>query len=229
MPKLKTIQAGIVKVHALRSPDRKDTRLPITPEILCKIRAVWSPRGREHDVIMLWAACTLTFFGFFRAGEVTIPSESDFDPSKHLVAQDIAIDSRENPSLLKVFLKASKTGIDVYIGKTGDDLCPVAAMLAYLAVRGYSVGPLSNSKTAKASLRTDSFMGFEQLSKRQESRLRITKGTASVSGLPQQQPARGIEDSVIKALGRWHSSAYLLYIRIPREQLAKITHALSTQ
>ena len=30
MPKLKTIQAGIAKVHALRSPDCKDTRLPIT-------------------------------------------------------------------------------------------------------------------------------------------------------------------------------------------------------
>ena len=30
----------------------------------------------------------------------------------------------------------------------------------------------------------------------------------------------GMEDSVIKTLGRWRSLAYLEYVRIPREQLA---------
>ena len=35
--------------------------------------------------------------------------------------------------------------------------------------------------------------------------------------------ARGVEDSLIKTLGRWESSAYLLYVRIPRERLAGIS------
>ena len=125
MPKLKIIQVGTAKVHALRSPDHKDTRLPITLDILRKIRAVWSSRGREHDVIMVLAACTRTFFRFFRLGEVTMWSEADFNPSKHLLAQDIAIDSRENPSLMKVLLKVSKTDQlwkGIYIGKTRHDL-----------------------------------------------------------------------------------------------------------
>ena len=30
---------------------------------------------------------------------------------------------------------------------------------------------------------------------------------------------RGVEDSVIKTLGRWESTAYIQYVRIPREQL----------
>ena len=32
-------------------------------------------------------------------------------------------------------------GVAVYIGATGDDLCPVAALLAYVAVRGEAPGP----------------------------------------------------------------------------------------
>ena len=39
----------------------------------------------------------------------------------------------------------------------------------------------------------------------------------------------GIEDSVIQMLGRWHSSAYLRYIRIPREQLASISAQIASQ
>ena len=36
--------------------------------------------------------------------------------------------------------------------------------------------------------------------------------TVSASGLPQQQPQAGLEGSVIQALGRWSSAAFLLYI-----------------
>ena len=38
----------------------------------------------------------------------------------------------------------------------------------------------------------------------------------------------GIEDSTIKALGRWHSSAFLAYVRMPSEHLATISRTLST-
>ena len=36
----------------------------------------------------------------------------------------------------------------------------------------------------------------------------------------------GIEDSVIRTLGRWSSLAYLVYIRTPREQLVAFSRAL---
>ena len=32
--------------------------------------------------------------------------------------------------------------------------------------------------------------------------------------------ARGMEDSIIKTLGRWKSLAYLQYVKIPKQQLA---------
>ena len=40
--------------------------------------------------------------------------------------------------------------------------------------------------------------------------------------------ARGMEDSIIKTLGRWNSIAYLQYVKIPREQqLASYSKILS--
>ena len=38
--------------------------------------------------------------------------------------------------------------------------------------------------------------------------------------------ARGIEDCVIKTLGRWESVAYLQYVKLPRSQLAGYSNVL---
>ena len=102
---------------------------------------MWGQKATDPDKIMLWAACTLCFFGFFQSGEITAPSEAAFDPSCHMMFSDLVFDDAKKPGLVRVRLKASKTdsfreGVDVSIGMTGDDLCPVAALLAYLAVRG---------------------------------------------------------------------------------------------
>ena len=88
--------------------------------ILLKLKEHWTPRKSDPDIIMVWAAAVLCFFGFFRAGEITTSTISDFDSSKHLACGDVAIDDSSNPQLLKVHLKRSKTdqlgkGVDIYI------------------------------------------------------------------------------------------------------------------
>jgi hypothetical protein len=40
--------------------------------------------------------------------------------------------------------------------------------------------------------------------------------------------AKGIEDSVIKTLGRWESLAHLQYVKIPRERLTGYSQRLMT-
>ena len=37
---------------------------------------------------------------------------------------------------------------------------------------------------------------------------------------------RGMEDSIIKTLGRWESLVYLQHVRIPREQLSSYSRML---
>ena len=76
-----------------------------------------------------------------------MPSQEVFDPDAHLSPSDIAIDNKESPSVIQVAIKQSKTdpfrnGVQLYLGKTGKDICPVTAILPYLALRGASAGPL---------------------------------------------------------------------------------------
>ena len=144
MAKLDGVVKGIKATRA-RSNHPARTRLPITPTILRRISSVWEAQGLLQDHVMLWAASIVCFFGFLRAGELTIPSDNAFDPTTHLTVEDITIDDIANPSMLKLHLKASKTdpfrkGVDVVVGRTSDKLCPVAATLAYLALRGNSPG-----------------------------------------------------------------------------------------
>ena len=42
------------------------------------------------------------FFGFLRAGEMTISSESGFNAGAHLTYGDIAVDSVADPNMLRV-------------------------------------------------------------------------------------------------------------------------------
>ena len=71
----------------------------------------------------------------------TVQSDSSFDPSVNLVMDDIAIDNPANPTLVRVSIKASKTdpsrkGVSIFLGRTYNDICPIAALLAYLAAQG---------------------------------------------------------------------------------------------
>ena len=50
---------------------------------------------------------------------------------------DVAVDDHSNPSLVRIHLRKSKTdqlgrGVDVYLGRTDEDLCPVTAEFAGL-------------------------------------------------------------------------------------------------
>ena len=69
MPKLSLVERGIQRVKSSEVSGRE--RLPITPMILWQIKALWSIRAHEFDIVMLWAACCIAFFGFFRMGKIT--------------------------------------------------------------------------------------------------------------------------------------------------------------
>ena len=82
---------------------------------------------------------------------MTVPSANSFGPGWHLTPMDVAVDNLQQPSLIQLSLKGSKTdqtrqGVKVFIGRTNNELCLVAALLAYLAVRGFDRGPLFRSE-----------------------------------------------------------------------------------
>ena len=94
----------------------------------------------------MWAACCLAFFGFLRCNEFTIPSQRNYDPAGHFSYSDIAVDDCDNPSLVVIYIKKSKTdpfhrGTSITLGATRHEICPVKALMLYLARRGSQAGP----------------------------------------------------------------------------------------
>ena len=180
---------------------------------------------------MLWAAAMICFFGFFRSGEITVPSITSFNPSTHLAWGDVSVDNIDSPTALCIRLKKSKTdqlgeGVNVYVGKTDTQLCPVGAGLDYMAVRGSDPGPFF------------SFLNGEPLNMSKFTQ--EVRSAMEAVGLPHTQFAghsfrigaataaarAGVEDSVMRILGRWNSSAFLAYIRTPIEHLSQFSRTL---
>ena len=120
MARLEQVIKGVKRDQARRLPNQR-IRLPITGDLMRKMKSILMKNRNDEDNIMLWAAMSLCFFGSLRAGEMTLESESSFDPGANLCYGDIAIDDPKKPSVIRVRIKASKTdpfrkGVDVYLG-----------------------------------------------------------------------------------------------------------------
>ncbi len=232
LPRLRLVQTGVQRDRVERGCNTARVRLPITPTLLRRVRVVWNSQALDPDIVMLWAAATTCFFGFFRAGEITVPSRAAYNPHVHLSWGDVAADSRGSPSMIRVHLKQSKCdqlgrGADVFIGRTADDICPVAAVMAYMARRGGASGPFFRFRD-----------GFPLTKARFVARFRSALSQAGVPyqdysghsfriGAAMAAAQAGVEDSTIQSLGRWSNQAFLTYIQIPKEQLAPIARILS--
>lgn len=229
MPQLEYVVKGMKRTAPPRSGR---TRLPITPEILVKLKRVWATRKDRRVAAMLWAAACMCFFGFLRTGEVVTPSDSSFDSSTHLTYCDVRVDNVVTPQYLEVKIKASKTdpfrqGVSVCIGVAAGDLCPVAAILDYMVRRGPVGGPFFLFQDGKFLTR-DRFVaemrealtlaGFDPT---------LYAGHSFRIGAATTAAQRGLPDSLIKTLGRWRSSAYTVYIRTPRDTLCAVTGLLA--
>lgn len=208
----------------------RQKRLPVTPTILRHIQAAWSASGASHNQAMLWAAFCLGFFGFMRAGEFTYPPNTQETP-EFLLVEDIAVDSHDAPQHMTVQLKRSKAdpfgaGVTIHLGRTGEALCPVTAMLGYLARRPATPGflflfedgsPLTKPRLVHSFREALLAAGLDDKGFSGHS-FRIGAATAAAEA--------GFNDSAIQMLGRWKSSAFLRYIRTPVQSLVQASSRL---
>jgi len=132
---------------------------------------------------------------------------------------------------LRLRIKASKTdpfrkGCFLHIGKGEFPLCAISSLLPYLTLRGDAAGPLFLFRD-----------GWPLSRALLTSWLRCILSAAVIQGNFSSHSFRigaatvaaknGIPDHQIQALGRWTSSAYLLYIRTPAESLSRLSKLLS--
>ena len=233
LPRLKLVLNGIsrARVTAGSSASSKP-RLPITTSIMRKLYTALSHHPPSHDRALLWAACSFCFFGSFRAGEITVPSLSSFDPSRHLSWSDVRIDSRTHPTIFRLQLKVSKCdqfgrGIAIYLGKTGDSLCPVSAGLAYMALHTSTSGPFFSFEDGSALTKGRFVAKVRELLQEAGLDPALYSGHSFRIGAATSAAQAGLEDSTIRVLGRWSSPAFLVYIRTPKAQLAGLMRQLA--
>ena len=154
-------------------------------------------------------------------------------PEPTLAVSDISVDSHENPHVLTVHLRQSKTdpfgvGAYLHLGRTNDSiLCPVSAVLAYMAIRPSGAGPLIHFQDgtpltrqllvhhvrvalAQAGVDTTHYSGHS---------FRIGGATAAAQV--------GLSDSLIQTLGRWKSAAFITYIRTPPKDIIGVSSRLA--
>ncbi len=226
MPKLGQVVRGVQRWRSEQGR-RQRQRKPMTVEVLEVLRTSWSVTPGGIDAKMLWAAATLAFFGFMRSGELTIPSTRGFNPYVHLTWQDVANDNTANSTVVKVCLKASQTdqlrqGCTLVVGRTGDKLCPVAAVLGFMAVVGRRLGPLFQYASGKPLTQAGFVVELKSALEQRGVCSQEYSGHSFRIGAATTATGAGVGDAVIQQLGRWRSAAYKGYVQPERESLAGI-------
>ena len=190
-----------------------------------QIHSVLSHKIQDNNSVLMWV------FGLLRCSEFTVPSINGYDPTVHLSLQDIATDSHTAPTLIRLNIKQFKTdlfrkGIQLFLGKTNHCVCPVKAILPYLASRGSNPGPLfmthNNSPLTRQFFSTSlsAILSAADLDHRKYNTHSFRIWAATSAKLA------GASELYIKMLGRWRSNAFEHYIRTPSEHLASLSRQL---
>ena len=103
-------------------------------------------------------------------------------------------------------------------------LCPVAALLSYLVVRG---GPLFQFKDGCGLTRPYLVTALRKALSMVGFKPEACAGHSFRIGAATTAAACGVPVEIIKTLGRWKSQPYQLYVRMPTEQLSAISKELA--
>ena len=174
----------------------------------------------------------MVLFGFFQLGELLVDSPSNFMPSTKLSWGDVAVDSHRDSKMIQFHLKLSKcdqvgAGSNIVVGTVDSLLCPVTAILKYIEIRGDRPGPFFMDSSHKALTKQRFVEHIRDILNSLGLQQDQYAGHSFRIGAATTAAVAGIEDSTIQTLGRWHSAAFLQYIRTPKEHLAALSTVLA--
>ena len=231
-PRVEMILRGIKREQCKKQTPK--TRLPITIQIMYKLRQLLQENPQDYHNLMMWAACCLAFFGFLRCSEFTTPGREEYDPQVHLQYEDIAVDCRNNPRMLMVRIKQSKTdpfrqGVILWLGKTDCAVCPITGILPYLAIRGSRPGPLFITRNGGYMTRQSFHTSLSTLLARAGLLQKQFNTHSFRIGAATSAKAAHIADTHIQMLGRWRSNAYQAYIKTPPSDMVSFSKTIAQQ
>jgi len=238
-PVVSQIIQGATNLDALKKRAKeKPKRLPVTPTILKIIKSeLRTSTWIKEDRLMIWAVCLLAFMGCFRIHELLSKKSSTFDPSFELLGQDLKLRSlkvgKNNVKTITVKVKSEKkdrigreTFVDVYSNE--GPFCPVRALEKWK-----KCSRLDSQSLPAFRLSTGQPLTGRKLNKILKSLLgkHLDYSLGGISchsfraGLASLMGTLGYTEEQIQAIGRWSSSAYNVYLKLPRThrvQMAKV-------
>ena len=230
-PYINLIIKGIKRINAAKKPAR--VRLPITITMMRKIKQSLAVKPHQAENQMVWAACCTGFFSFLRCAEFLTPDNTEFDPQVHLGIKDLQYVHSDTQPYLTLQIKASKTdqfrvGTAVTLGATKLEVCPVAAVLDYLSVRGNAPGPLFRNGDRSPLHRRQFVLRVQGALTQAGVSGELFNGHSFRIGAATSASQAGVSETTIKILGRWQSMAYQGYIRPATPALAAISTKMVT-
>jgi hypothetical protein len=200
-----------------RTKSSKDSRLPITLELLTKIiDKLSSICFSSYEALLFAPAFTFAFHGFLRVGEIvyTKPGQAH----QIIGLKDVTVVKVDDLQSIKVRINHSKKeqigkGVFIYINETRTKICPLEFFNKYIAERPSINGPLFCHFNGKPMSRYQlvsvlnkalEVLGIDASDYNSHS-FRI--GAASLAA------AQIISNEEIMKLGRWKSNAFKSYIR----------------
>ena len=186
-----------------------DNRLPLTLSNLRQMVLHTTHVTKSYYFsALLQSMLTLAFYGFLRPGEVT-------GHQHNLQMSNVSVIGNQITIKFLHFKHHQGKPVSILIPPQGQDVCPVRTLQSYLKERGTAPGPLFCHKNFDPISYNTFNVWFRQLLilcgiKGQLNLHSLRIGAATNASM------RGVPSSKIKLMGRWKSSAYLRYIRIPK-------------
>ena len=198
----------------------------------------WSPYKKS----LIWTVCSTAFWGSLRLGEILSEFTTQFDAGSSFLGSDLTLNNDGSMSFWlrnpKVFTSNFGFMVEIWPVPQNEILDPVLAVRHYLKLRAQFHGAAEELPFflfENGRLLTTSDMNqniklllssFPFLQSSQDS----WSGHSFRSGMSTMLEKLGFTEIEIKAWGRWHSSAYLRYLKdlsARRKVQARVTETFS--
>ena len=210
-------------------------RLPVTLDLLKLLKIELSELDESfYFKRMVWAVCCMLFFGAFRVHELLAAKYDSFDPDFTLLDEDLVIHEAFECGVryrsVQVLLKSPKENrignkivVDVYENK--GVCCPVRAVekwkqCAVVARKGEPAFLMESGKAFTGTLLNKVLRTCWRKYVPEEKGFLTSHSFRT--GLASMLGSLGFGKEDIQAMGRWSSSAFEVYLRLPRTKRAEM-------
>ena len=213
----------------------KKTRLPMTQSTmkLLKKELLSSPLT-DLDKACHWATATIALAGGFRISELLCPSPNTFDPNFSLLASDVKLVEEGTSRCLQITLKRGKTNnshlatvVDIFESKSC--ICPIRAFYKYKKLANLQSDNLPAFRLSSGANFTSRMLN-SFIRERLNPHVKVNgflSGHSFRIGLCSLLGSAGYSDSELMDAGRWSSSAFEFYSKLPRTRRLQLAKSIS--